>query len=374
MLITACGKAAEYDHDHEHEGHDHEQHDEHEHDHDQDEANENHDGLIELSDAEAARFKIVTDVAQNGNIAEMIVLPGIVTGTQDGQVTITASKSGKLTLSSGIREGQSVGKGRTVATIAGVGVSGGDQDAANTERLRAIEAEIQRVKPLVDEGIVTRKGYNALIAQANELRRLTSTSGAAGTLTSPVNGIVTQVVATSGTYVNPGDIVAVIQGGTSGGKMVKIDIPQRLAARLSHIRSAVVKTADGTTLSLPHNSTAPSAGTVSGYIPAYFGPVNSDVLINGTTVEAGLIVGSNEKPLTVPAECISEQEGVYSVFVKTGAGHYRRVPVTIGSTDGRLTEITGGIHPTDSIVTSGSIFIRLAETRANAPQGHTHNH
>ena len=50
------------------------------------------------------------------------------------------------------------------------------------------------------------------------------------------------------------------------------------------------------------------------------------------------------------------------------------MPVTIGVADDEVVEILSGISPTDSVVTSGGIYLRLAETRANAPQGHTHNH
>lgn len=43
-------------------------------------------------------------------------------------------------------------------------------------------------------------------------------------------------------------------------------------------------------------------------------------------------------------------------------------------TDGRMIEIKSGLKPGDEVVTEGTVFVKLAETKGNAPEGHSHNH
>nr|MBD5377069.1 efflux RND transporter periplasmic adaptor subunit [Bacteroides sp.] len=382
ILITAaslstCGHSEADGHDH-HDGHEtHEHGHDHDHDHDHDghgKAEEkSHDGLIEFSDAEAARFDVVLDIPRQGDIAETVTLPATVVGTSDAQTILTAPRSGRLSLPASVREGNRVSRGQTVASVSAQGVTGGDTDAAAKARLAVVEAEIQRVTPLVNEGIVTRKDFNALMAEAAELRKLASTASGSGSVTAPASGVIASVMAANGAYVNAGDPIVKILGAETSSAMLRVDVPRRLASQLGAMSAASVTTPDGRRLSLPRHTTA-AATDASGYITAYFGPVSSPALVPGSAVEASVTIGSDVKPLIVPQACLNEQEGVYSLFVKVSPGHYRRVPVEIGNSDGRNVEIRSGVSAADSVVTAGAVFIRLAETRANAPQGHTHNH
>ena len=54
--------------------------------------------------------------------------------------------------------------------------------------------------------------------------------------------------------------------------------------------------------------------------------------------------------------------------------HYAKIPVRTGASDGSRTEILSGLSEGTPYVSSGVQAVRLAETSAVAPQGHSHNH
>ena len=383
LAVMSChsneGLRHDHDHDHDHESegvHDHEEGHEHgDHDHDHAEGgHESHDGLIEFSEAEAHRFGVELTAPMQGEVLETVTLPGVLTGNSGSEIILTAAKTGKLRLNSNLREGASLGAGQTVATVVATAVSGGDADAGTKARLKAVEAEINRVKPLVADGIVSRKDYNALLAEAEELRQLSATAGGSGAVTVPAAGVVTRMLKSNGEFVTAGEPIALLRpSGGNGSLMLRVDIPQRLAAKLATIKSATIVTHDGQRITLPRAAASTTTDN-GGYLAAYFGPLSRSGMFAGSAVEATLATGSISAALTVPAESLNEQEGTYSVFVKTSPGHYRRTIVKAGRTDGNRVEITSGLDTRDSVVSTGTVFIRLAETRANAPQGHTHNH
>ena len=78
--------------------------------------------------------------------------------------------------------------------------------------------------------------------------------------------------------------------------------------------------------------------------------------------------------LSVPEEAVSEQQGNYFVYVEHSPGHYMKMPVTIGSSDGSRREIMSGLQPGDKVVSKGMTYVKLAETSGVVPEGHSHSH
>ena len=78
--------------------------------------------------------------------------------------------------------------------------------------------------------------------------------------------------------------------------------------------------------------------------------------------------------LSVPVEAVSEQQGAYYVYERHGAEHYIKRRIEPGDSDGQRVEVKSGLEPGMEIVVAGMPAVRLAETSAVAPQGHSHNH
>ena len=81
-----------------------------------------------------------------------------------------------------------------------------------------------------------------------------------------------------------------------------------------------------------------------------------------------------DKGIAIPRSALSEQQGSYFVYEKIGDHAYRRLPVTIGGSDGINTIITSGLKGGEAIVTEAVTTVRLAENSGAIPEGHNHNH
>lgn len=112
----------------------------------------------------------------------------------------------------------------------------------------------------------------------------------------------------------------------------------------------------------------------SGYISIYFSLKNDGTLSSGAFAEICLIGNAKGDVITMPHSAISEQQGNYFVYVKSGQHSYQKRLVTLGLSDGILTEITSGLNDGDMAVVNGASIVKLAETSGAVPEGHSHNH
>ena len=76
----------------------------------------------------------------------------------------------------------------------------------------------------------------------------------------------------------------------------------------------------------------------------------------------------------MPVSALSEQQGKYFVYVQVHDDAYDKRPVQLGADVGDRVEILAGLEPGEKVVTSGTTFVRLAETSGAAPEGHSPNH
>ena len=62
------------------------------------------------------------------------------------------------------------------------------------------------------------------------------------------------------------------------------------------------------------------------------------------------------------------------MYIRCYAGHYQKLAVTLGESDGVRTEITHGLNEGVDVVTQGAMTVRLAENSGEIPHGHSHAH
>lgn len=75
----------------------------------------------------------------------------------------------------------------------------------------------------------------------------------------------------------------------------------------------------------------------------------------------------------MPVSALTEDQGVFYVYLKLDENCYRRQEVSTGESDGDNIEILSGLKPGDTVVTKGAIHVKLASAGKAIP-GHTHNH
>ena len=162
---VGCGRSDAHDHaseaheghDHENEGHAHEGED-HDHDeHEEDGSHEGHDhsGLIEMNETTARRFGVVTEKIDPADFSDITVVAGRIESKASDEGVATATRNGILTISPHINAGVRVGAGSPIGVISASNVQGGDPTVQAVAVRNAAKRELDRLKPLHDDGIVS---------------------------------------------------------------------------------------------------------------------------------------------------------------------------------------------------------------------------
>lgn len=374
ISFTGCHAGESHDHEGEEtEAHfpDKEKHEEEEH---------HHEGAITLSSNQADEFGVIVTQLQPGNFSEIIKVSGRIEPSASGRVTVTARRSGIVTLSPGITLGSTVRSGSPVASISSKGIQGGDVNAAAIAARDAAAKELERLRPLHKDGLITSAVLNDAERAYKEASANVGTSAGGGTECSTVSGTVSALFVSSGDFVETGAPLATIARDTR--LTLRADVPERYAAAIPGIRSANFRPdCSKETIALSSiDGKAVASGNVNpaenGYIPVYFTFASTPDTHPGSFAEIYLIGSDKGNVLAIPREALIEIQGNYYAYVKM-KGHddaYEKRLVRTGASDGIRMEILEGINPGEDVVTKGATIIRMAETSAIAPPGHSHNH
>ena len=370
-----------HDHgDHDHEGHSHEGHSHEGHDHESAQK-DSHEGddVITLSPEVAARFGVAVDTAAVRDFGGAVKVSGQILPSSEGAAVISAPASGILTLNPGINPGAAVKAGAAIGSVKADAVTGGDANRAAKASLDAAKAEWDRVERLYADRLVTLAQYNAAKAAYESARASYSAPAASGRAVSPISGVITSLDARTGQFVEAGSPVATV--AASGRLTLRADVPAREYAAVASASDArvVLPYSGGTVLlsALGGKRTGGAdamAAASGGYVPVTFSLRNDGSLIPGTAVEVYLLGADASRALTVPVSAVSEQQGTYFVFVRLDEDCYRKLPVTVGQSDGHDIEIISGLKGGEHIVSQGVTAVKLAQASGNVPEGHSHSH
>lgn len=379
---TACNsnakdELAHHHHDHGHEGHDHEDHDGHEHD-----GHEGHDhgsgDEIILEPAQAKAFGVTTQKVEPGAFCSVIKVSGRILAAGDAGSVVTAPVAGIVTLTANAQAGRQVNAGAILASINPAAVSGANTNAAAAAALKAAEREVERLKPLHAEGIVSTADYNAALNTLAQAKALYSSRAASGAATAVKGGLVSQVLVQSGQYVEAGAPIATI--ASSNHLTLQADVPDKYVPMIAGLSGVRIRTAsdseavDLSSLGAKKINNISNVSLQPGYVPVFYSFTNNGRFVAGMPVEAYLLSDKRENVISVPVSALSEQQGNYYVYVKVDDEGYLKSPVTLGQNDGMRVEITHGLHAGDEVVVSGVTTVRLAEKSGVVPEGHSHNH
>lgn len=387
-MLTSCNsnakdELAHHHHDHGH-GEDHDHETEEGHDHDAEGEHNDHIDIphtgkeIVLAAEQAKDLGVDVTPAGAGTFHDVIKVSGQVMESADGSGVASAPTAGTLTFARGITEGCTVRAGQTIATIKPGSTSGGNPNAAAKATLDAAKRELDRVRPLHEHGIVSTAEFNAAQAAYDAARAAYSPAAASGRVIAPCSGTITQLLAKSGQIVDVGTPVASVSGARR--LTLRADLPQRHYNIAGTLTGAKVRTpysdniVDLSELGGSRVAGQPSSSVRPGYIPVYFTFNNNGTLVPGTPVEVYLQGSPRDNVITVPVSAVSEQQGLFFVYVRVDDEGYVKVPVTLGESDGTHIEVIEGLKAGMPVVTKGAIYVRLAESSGVVPEGHSHSH
>lgn len=382
LLTLCCGCTDHHDHDHDHH-HDAHEMAEHDDDHDDDHAGHHHspDDIV-LSPEKAQAAGVEVQVAERGIFHNVIRTSGSLQAASCDETTIVATVSGIVTHAQHISEGMALSQGNTVYYISSGNLQEGDQARRIEIDYLTAKREYERALPLAEEQIITQKDFNA-IRQAYDKALLayqaigknTSTRGVA--VKSPITGYMKECMVKDGDYVNVGDPLMTVTRNQH--LYLRAEVPVRYYSALSQIRSAKFRTQysdrvfDLAELDGELMSSGKSAVSTSSYVPVTFKLDNHGDIIPGSYAEVFLVTGERTDVLSLPTTALTEEQGVYYVYVQESADSYHKQEVTLGDTDGQYTEITRGLQGGEHVVVRGAINVKLASASAAIP-AHTHNH
>ena len=372
FLLGACGEHA---HEHGEEGHSHE-----EEMHAGEKAG--HSDEIILTPEKAKAAGVEAETVHAGSFRNVIHTSGQILAAQGEEATVVAASSGVVSFSRKVAEGMQVGKGTELLSVSAAHIQDGDPVQKAKVAYEKAKEEYERAQKLVSSQIVSQKDFAAL-REAYENARLTyealkpSMSGKGVSVKSPIGGFIKTCLVKEGDYVTVGQPLMTV---TQSRRLVlKAEVSERYYAQLSQVVSANFQT--------PYNnkvysleslggkllSFGKSSGDASYYVPVIFEFDNRGDMVPGSFVEVYLLSGERSGVLSLPLSALTEEQGVYFVYLKLDEECYKKQEVKLGTSDGSRVEILYGVKDGDTVVTRGAIHVKLASA-SNAIPAHTHNH
>ena len=389
------------EHNHDHEGHDH-SHDAHNHEaHNHAEEAHNHDAHaheghdhshghdhgvnpdeIMLAPEKAKAAGVASEVIQPKTFRQVIKTSGEVQSAQGAESVVVANVAGVVSFQRAVTEGMQVGKGATIMTISASKLQDGDPAERARIAYEAAKADYDRASRLVESQIVSQKEFNAIKEKyenarlAYEALAKNQTKGGVA-VAAPIGGYIKNLLVKEGDYVAVGQPLATV---TQNNRLfLRADVSERYYKYLNGISSANFKTPyDNQVYELEALngkllSVGKAAGSGSYYVPVTFSFDNKGEIIPGSFVEIFLLSKQQENALVLPIEALTEEQGLYFVYLQNCEESYKKQEVKIGASNGVEVQILDGIHPGDKVVVKGAYHVKLASA-GNALPAHSHEH
>lgn len=333
---------------------------------------------VKISSEQIDNFKISFNTIATAPFREVIKTVGVIESSGSDIYTVIAKKSGVVKLAEGITQGASIDQGKLIATISSAGLEGGDVSQAAVANLNVAKAEYERLKPLYEDRLITASQFREAERAYEEAKALAGSKPAVGfsSESSPVKGVITNLLVNSGEYVEKGSPIAIISKNAQ--MTLKAELPMRLSSSVAEIESAnFIPEGSNETVKLDELqgkkiSGASVANDDNGYIPVYFS-FSGNPAYRGFA-EVFLLGKQRNGVISVPRSALLEMQGNKYVYAKNNHGNYEKRLVYTGEEDGELVEIKNGLKTGDEIVSNGASVVRMLELSSVAPPAHTHNH
>ena len=343
------------------------------------EASHEHANLIELDQKKAQAAGVAVREIKPAAFHGVLKVSGKVLPASGSEKTVVATVAGIVSMLHPLTEGMSVGKGTSVFRISSDQLPEGDVAQRARIAYETALADYKRKKDLVADKIVTQKEY--LDAKANMERAAlaykalgrSNSSGVA--VVAQMSGFIKECLVKQGDYVEVGQPLMTISQNKH--LYLRAEVPESSYGMLSQITSANFKTSysqqvyqlssmGGKLLTYGKASSMESA-----FIPVTFEFDNRNGVVPGAFAEIYLLTTQRPNVLSVPISAITEEQGVYFIYIQEEATHYRKQEVKLGESDGTRVEILSGLKSGEKVVIQGAIHVKLAASTMEIP-GHSH--
>lgn len=388
VLFTGCHtghektrSAGEATHDHDNHGshdhdHDHDDHGSHDHDHE-------HTDAISFTKEQAEQIGLTTLTMAPGTFHQVIKTNGHVQAAQGDEATVVATADGTVSfVNPSISEGIPVRAGEAIVTITAKHLQNGDPATKARIEFENARREYQRAETLVEDQIISAKEFEQARLRYETARAaheaLASDMTADGVkVSSPISGYIVERLVGQGEFVSVGQPIATVS--RNGRLQLRAEVPEKYYKDLRSVTGANFKTAynDKVYQLSELNGRLVSYGRTSGesfYLPVTFEFENRGDIVPGSYAEVYLLSTPRDNTLTVPLPSVTEEQGLYFVYLQLDEEHYKKQEVELGQGDGHQVEILSGLKEGDQVVTRGVYQVKLAALGSSIPEGHGHSH
>lgn len=377
----AC-KVEDHDgHDHAAEGHDHSAEKAADHNHGDEKKAEGHNDEIIFTKEQAAKTDFEVRQIQPVSFNQIIKTTGQVLPAPGDETVIVATSNGVISFgNTNLSEGRSVRQGETLFNIGSKNIAEGDHYSKVKANFQKAQSEYQRAESLVKDKIISEKEFesvrldyeNAKIAfDAISSNRTSKGVG----VTVPMSGFLKNLLVQEGQYVSVGQPLATV---SQNKKLVlRADVSEKHYQSLKNIQSANFKTPyDNKVYALSElNGRLLSFGKSSGssfFIPVTFDFDNKGEVIPGSFTEIFLISSPIENALVIPVSALTNEMGIFYVYIQLDEEGYRKQEISVGANNGKEIQVTKGLQPGDRVVTKGAYQVKMAANTGAIPHGHEH--
>lgn len=361
------------------------EHSDHQHnteDHSDNEAQESHSEEIMFTPDQAKSVGLEVIEVKPDKFHQVIKTSGQILSAQGDEVTISATSSGIVSFNKGsLNEGSAVGAGESLLSISSKNMVDGDPIVKAKSAYDIAQHEYKRAESLIGDKLISEKEYNEIKLNYENAKvayqAIAQRSSSRGiTISTPIAGFIKSKLVSEGQYVDVGQVLLTV---TKNRKLqLRADVSERYYNDLSSIVSANFKTSyDNKVYQMSDlngrlTSYGRSTNSQEYYIPANFEFDNVGQIIAGTYVEVFLLGQVRENVISIPVSSLTEEQGVYFVYLQEHPDAYKKQEVKIGTSDGSAVEILYGLKTGDKVVSKGAYYVKLASTASSVPHAHEH--
>lgn len=345
------------------------------------EAHDHGDAIIFSADQAKAAGMEVENV-KSASFNQIIKTGGQIQSAQGDEATLVATSNGIVSFTNpSMVEGSAVKQGESIVTISAKNLLDGDPSAKVKIAYETAAKEYARAEGLVRDKIISTKEFeqvrmryetakSSYEAQASDI-----TSGGVR-VKAPIGGYIKNRLVNQGDYVSVGQPIAIISQNRR--LQLRAEVSEKYFNVLKSISGANFKTAYGDTVYKLSDlngrllSYGKTSSEQSFYIPVTFEFDNIGDMIPGSFTEVFLLASPRQNVLSVPVSALTEEQGLYFVYLKVCKEEYKKQEVNVGPNNGERVEILSGLKEGDQVVVKGVSQVKLAATSSVIPEGHSH--
>lgn len=362
-------------------GHNHEEGDGHNHKEEKNSGDEHSDEIVfTRQQADAIGLEVYN--VEPGIFSQVIKTSGQIQSAQGDEATIVATTNGIVSFPArSIIEGAPVGTGTTIVTISARNLYEGDPVAKAKITYETALKEFKRAEGLVKDKIISEKEFEQSRLKYENARtayeaQATNVTASGVKVTTPISGYIKNRLVNQGEFVSVGQPIATVSKNRR--LQLRADVSENYFNELGKIRNTnfvvsynnkAYRLADlnGRLLSF-----GKAADETSFYIPVTFEFDNIGDFIPGSYVEVYLLATPQNNVISIPVSALTEEQGIYFVYLQIGEEEFLKREIAIGESDGKNVRVLSGLSTGDKVVIKGAYQVKLASNSSVLPEGHSH--